>query len=195
MATESEIINHFEQNFGPVDAKVIREIVSQEPEVDIRLARCGNVDEGIVLFTTGMSTAPLNYSNDGPEFQFAEAFIQLPSDWQLNEPDQQWPIEWIWRIARFPHRQNISIGHVAVLGNEDETKTFSANGKFTGMLVLAENSVKVADGIVQMYRLTPLYWSEMQLEASKGIAALLNAMDDAEMGFVVDIHRQPVVTG
>ena len=188
-----QVVRFFENAYGQSDSSSIHEIVATEPQIEVQCIRPQGVVECLTLFTTGMSYFPLEAADgEDDEFRFAELFIQLPRDWMLEKQDlaNAWPIQWLRRIAQFPHRSEVSLGPGVVLANESEEETFSDSNAFTGMLVMAEQSfVRSDQAKVQLYRLLPLYWDEVQLEKNEGLVSLLNLLDDNNVGFVVDMNR------
>lgn len=61
---------------------------------------------------------------------------------------------------------------------------------------MADRSFTSRDGReIYLYRLTPLYTEERQLEIDQGIAALMHAFDKYDVPSVVDLTRPNVALG
>jgi hypothetical protein len=60
---------------------------------------------------------------------------------------------------------------------------------------MAEREVAGPDGqTIQLYRLTPVYPEERDLERREGLPALLRAFDKHDVPFIVDLNRKNVAT-
>ncbi len=60
-------------------------------------------------------------------------------------------------------------------------------------MLFADQKTSTPDGqTIRLYRLTPLYTEEHQLEIDKGIGALLRAFDKYDISTVVDVNRKNV---
>ena len=85
-------------------------------------------------------------------------------------------------------------GPVTVIDNEDPPQPLGPGVKYTSWLLLAEQSFKRTDGReVQLYRLTPIYRDERDLERRSGPPALLRAFDRFSVPLIVDMNRPSVV--
>ena len=191
-----DVTAFFEALYGPAETNSIHEVVSSEPEIEIQIIKPQDACNCITLFTTGMSVAAMNAGIGEEDYRYGELFIQLPATWpvtadKFRDANFGWPVNWLRRIAQFPHLNELSLGPAVVLGNSSPEETFAENNQFTGMLAIAEKSFRRSDeqGIVQFYRLLPLFWNEMQLEENGGLGALLKSLDDHKIDFVVDMQR------
>lgn len=135
---------------------------------------------------------------DGEEsYEFAELFIQLPKDWKyqdLQSPRWNWPILWLRKVARLPHKAETWLGGPTTIIAEEEPPTPIAPGlPFTSMLLMAEHDFETDQGsTIQLYRLTPLFTDERALEIRDGLPALMNAFDRNSTPFIVDLNRKSV---
>lgn len=190
------VARYFAERFGPVDDHYLREIVPEQPSIDVGICRGGNA---ATLFTAGMSIRPMTVPQGMEDFQFAELFIQLPPDWpvtDIDSADHGWPVRWLREVAKFPHRQQTSLaGPAVVLANASADDTFGPRTPFTGMLVVAEDDFRSADKQIKAYRLMPLYWEEIQLERRQGLPVLLRRFDEERIERVVDVERRNVGVG
>ena len=191
----NSVIRKFEELFGPVENEVIREQVWQDPDISVHIIRPSANQQCFTLFTTGMSSRPLNVPADAKQYQFAELFVQLPPTWKidaisLRSADYRWPIDWLRKLARYPHLTGSWMaGPCGVLSNENAS--ISPDEDFVAMLLLAELEVTRPDSYpIQLYRLMPLFQEEFDLENESGIAALLRRFDERSVPFVIDTNRE-----
>jgi len=197
-----EIVAYFRDHFGPVQPQSLIEIVPSEPPIAIHVVPASSERNYITLFTTGMSTQPMNVPADGDgDFRYAELFIQLPGDWPLtkealSDPNHGWPIHWLRSTAKFPHQHETWLGGpVTIIAREEPPQPLAPNVQFTSMLLLAERHIETQDGRkIQLYRLTPLYTEERNLEIAEGIDALMRAFDRCSTPFIIDLNRPNVAT-
>jgi hypothetical protein len=157
----------------------------------------------VALVTTGMSDRPMTVPKGQEKYRYAELVIYLPADWPLtdkalNDPRSFWPIEWVRRIARYPHDNHTWLGGPsAIIANGEPPKPLAPNTKLTCMLVLVESSdfgtLSLPDGReIVFYSLFPLYTEERDFEKRKSTGHLLHLFQKHEIDTVVDIHRPNV---
>ncbi len=200
LSLDEELVAYFKVHFGPVQPRALIEIVPVEPAIAIHVVPAASDRNYITLFTTGMSELPMTVPKGGDDrFRYAELFIQLPADWplakeSLGDKKHGWPIHWLRTTAKYPHQNDTWLGGaVTILANDDPPKPIAPKTKFTSMLLLAERSFVSRDGrTIQLYRMTPLYTEERDLEIRKGIGALMQAFDKKNIPFVVDMNRPNV---
>jgi hypothetical protein len=197
LSAADEVIRFFGDNFGTVDQRSLIEIVPTGHPIAIHVIIPEGNRKDLTLFTTGLSEKPMATPRGQEEFAFAELFIQLPGDWPYGSdcpPDKAWVIHWLRRIAQYPHDNNTWLGGpLTVIDNEDPPQPLGPGVRFTSWMLLAEKSFKRTDGKeVQLYRLTPLYRDERDLERQQGAPALLRAFDRSSVPFIVDMNRESV---
>jgi len=196
-ATAKDVIGYFCQHFGAVDERTLIEIVPSDNSVAIHAIRPAGDRKYLTLFTTGLSVRPMKVPAGQEAYSLAELFIQLPSDWSytnLKNPNWRWPVVWLRKIAQYPHARATWLGGpFSIIANDDPPKPLAPNTKFTSLLLLAEKSFQRSDGrTVQLYRITPIYSDERDLELSEGAPALMRAFDRKSVPFVVDLNRPSV---
>ena len=82
---------------------------------------------------------------------------------------------------------------MTIIANEDPPQPLAPDTRLTSLLLLAEKSFISRDGrTIQLYRVTPLYTEERDLEIREGIGALLCTFDSHNVPFVVDLKRPSV---
>ena len=132
------------------------------------------------------------------EFAFAELFLQLPAGWPYKDTasrDAMWPVLWLQQCARRPHEWGTWLGAmVGLLANEEPPQPLHPGLPFTTWLFLNEHRFTRDDGCeVNVYRMSPLYTEERQLEIDEGAWELCRALDKLGTSLVIDPHRPPVV--
>ena len=65
-----------------------------------------------IIFTTGLSDSKQSVSEKYPEFEHVELYICLPEYWKVTDrnDENQWPIEWLNRIAQVPQKNSTWFG-------------------------------------------------------------------------------------
>lgn len=191
-----EVVQYFQDTCGDVDPRSIVEIVPTGFPVGIHAIPPAGNRTHLTLFTTGLSSKRMNVPPEWSSFAFAELFIELPGDWKYDSPEAQWqwPVEWLRRIAQYPHDNNTSLGGpVTIIANDDPPQPLGPNTDFTSLLLMAQKSFCRTDGeTVELYRVTPIYTDERELELREGAPALIQAFDRHDVPFVVDLGRPSV---
>ena len=191
-----EVVQYFQENCGDVAPRSLIEIVPTGFPVAIHVIPPAGNRTHLTLFTTGLSSKRMDVPSRWSSFAYAEVFIELPGDWKYDSPEAQWhwPVEWLRRIAQYPHDNNTTLGGpFTIIANDDPPKPLAPNTQFTCLLILAEKSFQRKDReTVQLYRVVPLYTDERDLELREGAPALMRAFDRSDVPFVVDVGRRSV---
>lgn len=191
-----EVVQYFQENCGDVAPRSLIEIVTTGFPVAIHVIPPARNRTHLTLFTTGLSSKRMDVPSRWSSFAYAEVFIELPGDWKYDSPEAQWhwPVEWLRRIAQYPHDNNTSLGGpFTIIANDDPPRPLGPNTEFTCLLIVAEKSFKRTDGeTVQLYRVVPLYTDERDLELREGAPALMRAFDRNAVPFIVDAGRRSV---
>ena len=200
---DEEVIDYFSKHFGPVHPLALRDIVPTAPGIAIHRIPASVERPYLTLFTTGMSSRAMIAPVDNEEtakFRYAELFIQLPADWPLDldslaDPDRGWPIRWLRFIGTYPHQSGEWLGGpIAIVANGELPKPFAPKTPFTSMLLVAERSLVSREGLtIQLYRLTPIFTEERDLEKREGMEALFKAFTKRNVPMVVDVNRTSAV--
>jgi hypothetical protein len=194
------VLDHIEKHLGKADQLALREVVPTDPAIAIHRIR---MDDQVALVTTGMSDRPMTVPKGREKYQYAELVIYLPADWPLtdkglNDARNFWPIEWLRRIARYPHDNHTWLGGPSVIfANGEPPKSLAPNTKLSCILALRESSefgtLSLPDGReIVFYSLFPLYTEERDLEKRKSTEHLLHLFQKHDISTIVDIHRSNV---
>ena len=211
---EDAVIAHFSKTLGPVNQLSQQEVVPTGLPISIHVVPPTEGRNHITLFTTGMSTEPVNLTAAG-DMVHAELTINLPADWPLPGSGSKrsalqwltgkpkgaqpaggatWPFEWLRTLARFPHDSGEPLGGAGIIiANGDPPEPLAAGLNFTSFLLLNVEEINRPDGkVVHVYQMLPLYSQERDLEIANGLPALLTALDRNNISWVVDTNRKNV---
>ncbi len=200
-----EIISkHIERYIGPIEA-VFHEIVSDLVHIDVHFVKPSQERPFHTLITSGMSDRPMAPPPDCREYAFAELMICLPPEWPIsdeafNNPNNYWPVEWLKRMARFPHEYQTWLFEGHTVPNGDPAEPFARNTKFCGWLLFPPalapeefHELKVSpEKTIYFFSLFPLYESEMNLKLKKGTEELINRMADNDVCELIELGRKNV---
>lgn len=192
-----QVVAYFEENFGPVNKRAQIEIVPSGTPISIHAIEPKGKRRHLTLFTTGLSSKEMVVPRGEEDYALAEIFMQLPGSWNYQDMSQAntgWPCHWLRRMAQYPEKHQTWLGGpFTIVANEDPPEPLAPNTKFTSLLLLAEKSFQSDDGRkVQLYRMSPLYTEERDLEIREGAAALMRAFDRQSVPFIVDLKRKNV---
>ena len=203
---------HVVKHIGPV-TNVFHEIQGDLVQIDILVVGPQDDRPYTTLVTCGMSDRPMRVPIEDPddlalipELRFAELLLALPPEWSLT-PDafqdeaNYWPIRWLKRLARLPHRMDAWIGLGHTIPNGEPPRPLGPNTNLSGWLVDEPvlfapevQKLRFADKTINFYALVPLYEEEMTLKLRKGSAALAHLMDRAKVSELVELNRRNVAT-
>jgi uncharacterized protein len=194
------IVRHIEEHLGKPEPLVLREIVPGEPSIALHVVR---LRHKLALVTEGMSSRPMKVPRGGEAYRFAELVMYLPAKWPLTEealrdPNHFWPVEWLRKIARYPHDHKTWLGgKVAVIANGEPPEPLAPATKMTCLLVVAGGGdfgrLALPDGRqIVFYEVFPLYTEERDLEKDKGTEALLQLFEKNRIKPIVDMDRKNV---
>jgi len=194
------IVEHLQKHLGTPSPLSLHETVPSDPAITVYAVP---LDWCVALVTSGMSERAMTVPNGGKAYCYAELVIYLPTDWPLTltalrDSKNSWPIDWLRRIARYPHENHTWLGGPAtVISNDEPPKPFAANTKLSCLLAVTEDSefgwLELADGRkVSFYTLFPLYTEERDMEKLKGTAHILKLFEQYEIPKAVDVKRPNV---
>lgn len=199
-ASDDPFVEHLKEYLGTPEKLMLQEMVPADPPISIYRVR---TDEGQALVTRGMGSKPMTVPPDGEDWAFAELVMYLPSDWPLDleslkDPKHGWPIEWLRRIARYPHHHKTWLGgRSCVIANDEPPKPVAPNTKLSCFLLMANlhrlgTLVDDEANVTFFYELYPLYTEERDLEKRLGWKALIERFQQYDISRVVDVRRTNV---
>ena len=211
-----EVSAHMDRVLGP-SAQVFHEIISHLVHVDVHIVEPTEARPHFVLYTTGMSERPMTVPEqqmresgaDPDAFRYAELLIALPRDWfgsggyaQANLKDERvyWPIRMLKFLARMPHEYDTWFGAFHTIPNGDPPQPVAKGTGLAGVIILpavmldeADRVATLSDGRrVNLLQLFPLYPEEFDLKLRDGSDALMAAMDQRGISWIVDTNRPSV---
>lgn len=192
-----ESIAYFESQFGEADSNQLVETLPSGFPIQVHIIRPKGERRHYTLFTTGLSARPMIVPTDSDAWKYAELYMQLPGDWPVDDVENElwnWPMQWLMRIGQYPHDNNTWLGGgFTIIANEEPPKSFAPNTTLSCLMLLADREFRRTDGVhVHLWRVSPIYSAERELELREGVPALMRAFDRASVPFLVDIHRPPV---
>jgi uncharacterized protein len=193
----SDVYKHIASHLGLPRPIVLQGIVPSDPSIRIYAA---DTSDAVTLITEGMSDRPMSVPAGEEGLRYAEVMIHLPAHWPLSNESlrderNSWPIEWLRRIALYPHQNNTWLGgDAAIFANGEPPLPLASNTRLTCMLALLERDsfglLESADGRrVVFYSLYPIYTEERDFEKKRGIGSLISRFKKRGVGTCVDIHR------
>jgi hypothetical protein len=181
---------------------VVHEIVSDFVHVDVHVVPPSKEKPFWFLFTTGMSALPMAVPHGAPCSPFAELSILLPPEWRCDLASWQastrwgWPVRELISLARYPHWRNTWLSYGHTIAGGEPSPAFDRSTELAAMLVLEAtslpselSSISIGDAEVDLWTLWPLYREELQHKLSHDLDALLMALDDADIGDIIDPVR------
>lgn len=177
---------HIKSAFGPIQ-NVWHEFFSPDIHVDICLIPPAEERPYYTLVTMGMGAHRMRVPEDLAEYELerAELLLALPSDWQVNDSDEQWywPLRLLKQLARLPGEEDAWLGWGHTIDNGEP---YAANTELcTALLVSpvvgsedAETAQLPGGGEVNFYQVIPLYRGELEYKLANGAEALLDELED-----------------
>jgi hypothetical protein len=194
------VIEYAANRFGPVQSEGFHEIVATDPPIFVHLAHGLGPTDPKTLFTTGMSEMAMpDVPDQEDSIRFAELFIQLPPDWRLDahairDLANAWPILALRELAQMPHQSGRNIGGpIGIVERQGPDDVVAPDASFAGFLLMRDCEIEVEHHEpVSLFRVTPLYWEELQLVHERGVIELFHGFDRCSTPMVVDVHRTNV---
>ncbi|HEX8086843.1 MAG TPA: suppressor of fused domain protein [Solirubrobacteraceae bacterium] len=196
---------HVERHLGPV-GQVYHEFISPTVHVDLLEVPATGERPFQVVVTCGMAELPMRPPETMAEFTHTELFALLPPDWPLddealNDERNYWPLRTLKFLARVPHLFDtwLWVGHT--IPNEDPPEPYAEGTELCGALLMPPMLVPEGfevlerpDGApIHFLLLMPLHADEMQLKLDKGLEALYDRFDAADLSPIIDPARPSTV--
>jgi Suppressor of fused protein (SUFU) len=204
------IAEHVVAHIGPI-TNVFHEIKPDVVAIDLLVVGPRDGWPFTTLVTCGMSDLPMRIPIEDPddlgrvpELRFAELLLCLPADWPLTpdafrNEEHYWPVRWLKRLARLPHRSDgwLGVGHT--IPNGDPPKAFTPNVAYCGWLIDQPvlfpepmQKLRVHEKAINFYSMVPLYEEEMTLKLRKGRSAIAHLFDRTNVSELIDLNRRNV---
>ena len=199
------VTSHLERTVGPIGG-VFHELVSDDLHIDLHLIRSDRARRFEFVCTSGMGERAMPVSAENMAFQYAELSVLLPEGWPLDDADLKdenayWPLRLLKVLARYPHDAATWIGPGHTLATAEPPEPYAAGTPLCAALVARAVSVSEEfwsmhrpDGdVVQFYTLIPLHSDELTFARRKGSDALLDRLDKAGFGDVIQPDRPTAI--
>lgn len=199
------IEKHMEGIFPGGEGFVYHEMISDLVHVDVHVLRGPREDDGILLYTTGMSDLPMSLPEeiaDREDLKYAELYLLLPGDWDLGGEgtsprdlpyERFWPVQMLKFLARFPHEYKTWLGWGHSIPNGPDYAPVCPGLGFGGA-VLAQPSLvpplTTEDGKqISFYMLIPAYKEEIEYKLKFGMEELNRRFTEGKLPLILDVHR------
>lgn len=207
-----EVELHLVRFLGPYDF-VFREIVSDQVHIDVLQFPPTDARPFWTFVTSGMSDLPMSVPAEVPDRKFyerAELVISLPDDWvprdadgalddeAIRLPEKWWPIDWLFYLARFPHKYRTALWYEHSIPNGDPAKPLAPRTSLSGFILgppvtWPEQAwtMETSDGTpVTFLAVYPVYTSEMDLKLSEGPDAIFDLLFSNGVTEIVEPNRE-----
>ncbi len=194
-----EVLEHVAKYFGTIQDTISAIIPGSRVSVNVHIIPPSMDKDFVTLVTTGMSDAPMQYSNEESEFKYAELLLKLPSSWVVGKESTEdqnyyWPLQWLRKVAHIPHIYDGWLDEGVILPNGEPPQPFAANTKLSCIMVCRPHEVgldkiQIAQGNINIYTLVPIYEEERNLALEKDYQYLLKRMNEKCVSDVLDIQR------
>ncbi len=200
---EAALDAHRERYWGP-SPQVFHEIVSDTVHLDL-WPHPALPQDGVTIVTQGASALPTP-TPDGitPYFEvltYVPTTFLAPDGGVAQDESSWWPGRMVKDVARMPHDYKtwLGLGHTLSFSNPPAPLVEgSALTSVVLMPPMGDEGAGLAhtpDGDVRYLWAMPITHAELELKLAKGMDALLDALDAAEVPMVCDPHRACSVSG
>lgn len=200
-ALDAAVTAHLTQHVGE-PGEVWHELVSPSAHIDVHTVPASADRPFHLLMTAGMSSRPMKTPPGAEGNEYAEIVLALPKDWPLTreafaEERNYWPMRWLKQLARLPHEFDTWLWYGHTVPNGDPPRPFADDTQLCGFILIPPlGAPKGFDafphprgGIIRVMQAFPLHREEMDLKLAKGTEALVNALDEQGIPFVLDKKR------
>jgi hypothetical protein len=197
------VSTHVEKYVGKIDT-VIHEIASPYVHIDVHVVPPSSERAFVTLVTSGMSDKPMTPPLAAGDARFAELVMCLPASTTI-EPyhvmdEQDWAINWLRYVARFPHQYNTWLWKGHSIANGDPPQPLSEETKLCGC-VLADLRLFAEDfsvistdyGMVHLFGVIPVYKEEMEFKRKQGPEILNDLLEKYRVSELLNPKRVNVV--
>lgn len=198
----ARIVDHIEENLGPIDY-VFHELVSEYVHIDVHRIPPQKHRPYYTLVTTGMSEQPMCVPDGIEASRYTELMICLPPVWPLSMEDfrderNYWPIRLLKVLARLPHEFNTWLGMSHSVPNGEPPRSYAPNTQFCCAVLVPPltcqdsfRSLKLdEEQTIQFYAILPLYAEELECKLKDGMSVLIDRLDAARVTEIVNIRRK-----
>ena len=196
------VAQHVERFVGK-PAGLASEAVSPYVHVDVHVVEPSDARPAYTLVTSGMSERPMA-APDGDAY--AELVMVLPPTWpgpdspQFDTREARWPYELLQDLARLPHEFGTRLWSGHTVPNGDPPEPYASNTSLCGALLAPPlihpdgfDQLAVGEREIRFFAVIPLHRDEMQLKLDRGLDALYDLLDAAEITEILNADRPSVI--
>ena len=192
----AEVHRHLEKLFGPAEERSFTEMLDPDSPISVHVIKPTSDDGFITLFTLGLSSKPMAVPPELAEHALAELYLQLPANWEFNNPDPRWswPIQLLVDLANYPHANDGFFAvPVTAISNGSPPEPLGPGVKFTATALVADEGFQRADGnTVHLFCVMPIFDSECKL-AQHSIPEFLNRLDAVGVSRILSLNRPGII--
>ncbi len=162
-------------------------------------------DEPILLYTLGLSAAPMTLPAGVNQPARAELLLRVPASWSFAddgaflERARSWPLDWLRALARAPAALGTWLGVGHTIPNGEPPRPLADGTGLAGFVLVpptcleeGDDVVTTADGPVQLLSVLPVFPGELRLVQERGLGALVERLVAAGVDDVLSLDRAPV---
>lgn len=203
---KAEVFAHIKKNIGkPIEGGIQKVISDLSHPITVFETAPSWRRKYRAFFTVGLNRVKLNAPSGAEKYQNAELIVVVPKSWPslqkaIKQKQFAWPIQWLFKIARYPIEKNTWLGGPwTTLSNEEPPKPLGLGTDFTAWILASpqnkESIINCKDGtMIQLYTLFPVYAEEYYLEREKGVDSLMTQFKKHGLPEYIDVNRINVVT-
>lgn len=202
---------HIDEFLGEPDV-VYHEEESHIVHIDAHVLFATDHDDATTLVTSGMSARAMNVPGDVPEgekYRYTELALHLPfhwpQDWEtLRKPENWWPIQTLFTLARLPHDQESWVWAGHTMANGEPPQPYAANTRLCAALVTPcfllpeefETMDRPGGGEITFHNVAFIFPEELEFCREHGSDAFFDRCKEAGLSpfelLVVDRQRRNV---
>lgn len=193
-AKEKQIIHdHINKEYGAATKIIYLSENQRDVPIDYDLLVIYKKDM-VILMTFGLGSY-VSHNHDEHTNERTEIFMELPANWDYNDPKQRWPIHFIISIAKYSYYNHLTLKWQQVFVNNDY---FNESDKIAGILDLSwydNNSLQCEvnnEFVVSFYQIMIITDSELLYSHKNGAHKLMNYFDDGKAR-IVDLNRKSLI--
>jgi len=155
-----------------------------------------------IIFTSGLSDSKQSDSSKYPEFEHIELYICLPEYWKITDrsDENQWPIEWLNRIAQVPQKNNTWFGPGDTIPAGNPIAAISS--KFEQNYFILAEPIKFEDQLkeirlnsrpVRFLSIIPIFEAEMLHKTKNSAKILMSKYIHTNLTEEIDEYRTSII--
>ncbi|MGG4147594.1 suppressor of fused domain protein, partial [Paenibacillus algorifonticola] len=166
---QAEVLQHITDCLGPISQTIGEATAGGNVQINIHIIYPSDERNYITLVTSGMSDGPIDESEKGEKYKYAELLLKLPANWPINQwKDDKcnWPIHWLRRLAILPHLHEGWLNEYVTIPNGEPPQPLASNTQLSCIILCRAldpglDRLPRSDGfVINFYTLVPIYSEE-----------------------------------